>query len=186
MSRRTTLALVTAVALASAGAGLYTAYATNANAATPASNLSQTQRAALGKLLALDLPDAKGTQQPFSAWKGKVLVVNFWATWCPPCRKEIPAFSALSRKYAGKGVQFVGVSIDTAKNVAGYLSKQPVDYPLVIADPSLVQLTEELGNSSQGLPFTLVIDRNGGISLVKLGELSEQELDRKLAELSKS
>lgn len=186
MSRSTTLALVTAVALASGAAGLYTAYATNANAAAPAANLSQTQRTALGKLLALDLPDAKGTQHPFSAWKGKVLVVNFWATWCPPCRKEIPAFSTLSRKYAGKGVQFVGVSIDTAKNVAGFQAKQQVDYPLVIADPSLVQLTEELGNSSQGLPFTLVIDRNGGISLVKLGELSERELDRKLAELSKS
>jgi thiol-disulfide isomerase/thioredoxin len=186
MSRSTTLALVTTVALASAGAGLYTSYATNANAAPPAANLSQTQRAALAKLLSLDLPDAKGTQQPFSAWKGKVLVVNFWATWCPPCRKEIPAFSALSRKYAGKGVQFVGVSIDTAKNDAGFQAKQAVDYPLVIGDPSLVQLTEELGNSAQGLPFTLVIDRSGNISLIKLGELSEQELDRKLTELSKS
>lgn len=186
MSRSTTLALVTAVALASAGAGLYTSYATNANAAAPAASLSQTQRTALGKLLALDLPDAKGAQQPFSAWKGKVLVVNFWATWCPPCRKEIPAFSVLSRKYAGKGVQFVGISIDTAKNVASFQAKQAVDYPLVIGDPSLVQLTEELGNSAQGLPFTLVIDRGGNISLIKLGELSEQELDRKLAELSKS
>ncbi|MBS0355041.1 MAG: TlpA family protein disulfide reductase [Proteobacteria bacterium] len=186
MSRSTTLALVITVALASVAAGLYTSYSTSANAATPTASLSQTQRTALSKLLALDLPDAKGTQQPFSTWKGKVLVVNFWATWCPPCRKEIPAFSALSRKYAGKGVQFVGISIDTAKNVTGFQAKQVVDYPLVIGDPSLVQLTEELGNSAQGLPFTLVIDRSGSISLIKLGELSEQELDRKLAELSKS
>ena len=83
-------------------------------------------------------------------------------------------------------MQFVGISIDTPKNVVDFQVAQKVAYPLVIASPSVVSLTEELGNTSQGLPFTLILDRKGGISLVKLGTLSEEELDRKLADFSKS
>ena len=92
----------------------------------------------------------------------------------------------MSQKYADKGVQFVGISIDTPKNVVDFQVAQKVAYPLVIASPSVVSLTEELGNTSQGLPFTLILDRKGGVSLVKLGTLSEEELDRKLADFSKS
>jgi thiol-disulfide isomerase/thioredoxin len=112
--------------------------------------------------------------------------VNFWATWCPPCRKEIPAFSAMSTKYRDKGVQFVGISIDTADNVRNFQTANAVSYPLVIASPSVVGLTEALGNTSQALPFTVIVTREGRIGLVKLGTLSEDELDRKLAELSRS
>ena len=180
MKRGIHFLLVVIVAFAAGAAGLYAARQSPASpAVTPALN------AAVGKLMALDLPDTTGKQQPLAQWQGKVLVVNFWATWCPPCRKEIPAFSALSRKYVDKGVQFVGISIDTPKNVVDFQAAQKVAYPLVIASPSVVSLTEELGNASQGLPFTLILDRKGNISLVKLGMLSEEELDRKLAELSK-
>jgi thiol-disulfide isomerase/thioredoxin len=178
MNRGISFVLVVIVALAAGGAGMLYAR----KDAAPAT-ASPVQNAALAKLLALDLPDTKGVQQPLAQWKGKVLVVNFWATWCPPCRKEIPAFSAMSQKYADKGVQFVGISIDTEKNVSGFQAAQKVSYPLVIASPAVVQLTEELGNASQGLPFTLIIDKTGAISLVKLGTLSEDELDRKLAGL---
>ncbi|MCK6393473.1 TlpA disulfide reductase family protein [Zoogloea sp.] len=180
MKRGIRFLLVVIVAFAAGAAGLYAArQSPSSPPVTPALN------AAVGKLMALDLPDTTGKQQPLAQWQGKVLVVNFWATWCPPCRKEIPAFSALSRKYADKGVQFVGISIDTPKNVIDFQAAQKVAYPLVIASPSVVGLTEELGNASQGLPFTLILDRKGNISLVKLGMLSEEELDRKLAELSK-
>ena len=179
MNRRISFALVVIVALAAGGAGML-----YARKDAPPATASPVQTAALAKLMALDLPDAKGVRQPLAQWKGKVLVVNFWATWCPPCRKEIPAFSAMSQKYADKDVQFVGISIDTEKNVSDFQAAQKVRYPLVIASPAVVQLTEELGNASQGLPFTLIIDKTGAISLVKLGALSEDELDRKLAGLS--
>jgi thiol-disulfide isomerase/thioredoxin len=180
MNRGISFVLVVIVALAAGGAGmLYARKDAPPVAASPA------QSAALAKLMALDLPDAKGVRQPLAQWKGKVLVVNFWATWCPPCRKEIPAFSAMSQKYADKGVQFVGISIDTEKNVSDFQTAQKVRYPLVIASPAAVQLTEELGNATQALPFTLIIDKTGAISMVKLGTLSEEELDRKLAGLSR-
>ena len=86
----------------------------------------QARHAALDSLLALTLPDLDGTPQPLAQWKGKILVFNFWATWCPPCIKEIPAFSAASRKYQDKGVQFVGISIDTADNVRDYAQLEPI------------------------------------------------------------
>jgi thiol-disulfide isomerase/thioredoxin len=178
MNRGISFVLVIIVALAAGGAGML-----YARKDAPAAAASPVQSAALAKLMALDLPDAKGVRQPLAQWKGKVLVVNFWATWCPPCRKEIPAFSAMSQKYADKGVQFIGISIDTEKNVSDFQAAQKVRYPLVIASPAAVQLTEELGNATQGLPFTLIIDKAGAISMVKLGALSEEELDRKLAGL---
>ncbi|WP_374247107.1 TlpA family protein disulfide reductase [Zoogloea sp.] len=183
MNRTLSIALVIVVALAAAAAGIYSARQ-SAPAATPAA--SAEQQAALDKLLALELPDSGSAKQPLANWKGKVLVVNFWATWCPPCRKEIPAFSAMSTKYRDKGVQFVGISIDTADNVRNFQAANAVSYPLVIASPSVVGLTEALGNTSQALPFTVIVTREGRIGLVKLGTLSEDELDRKLAELSRS
>ena len=92
----------------------------------------------------------------------------------------------MSTKYQDKGVQFVGISIDTADNVRDFQAAHKVSYPLVIASPSVVGLTEALGNTSQALPFTVIVTQNGQLGLVKLGTLSEDELDRKLAELTRS
>jgi peroxiredoxin len=92
----------------------------------------------------------------------------------------------MSAKYQDKGVQFVGISIDTADNVRDFQAANKVSYPLVIASPSVVGLTEALGNTSQALPFTVIVTQNGQLGLVKLGTLSEDELDRKLAELTGS
>lgn len=171
------------IAVLATAAGLYSS---RHNLSAPAQSADAAPSGAVGKLLALELPDTTGKNQPLSQWKGQVLVVNFWATWCPPCRKEMPAFSAISQKYADKGVQFVGISIDTDENVRKFQAATPVAYPLVVAPPSVVSLSEELGNHSQALPFTLIIDRRGAVGLVKVGTLSEQELERKLAELSRS
>ena len=128
----------------------------------------------------------EGGELALAALRGKPLVLNFWATWCPPCRKEMPALSAISTKYRDRGVQFFGISIDTEANVRSFQTQTPVSYPLLIASPSAVQLTEALGNTVQALPFTVIVDKNGKIGLVKLGPMSEDELDRKLAELTRS
>ena len=177
---RTLTVLVVVVALVAAAAGLLTARQGEMASAPPAPN------PALEKLLNLEFPDSTSSKRPLSDAKGKVLVLNFWATWCPPCRKEMPALSAMSTKYQNKGVQFFGLSIDTETNVRAYQAKYPVSYPLLITPMSAVGLTEALGNTSQALPFTVIVDKNGMISVVKLGMLSEEELDRKLAELTRS
>lgn len=127
-------------------------------------------------LTALTLPDTAGVNQPLSQWRGKVLVVNFWATWCPPCRDEMPAFSRLAEKHAANGVQFVGISIDTVNNVLDFQERSPVRYPLLIGTIETVQNTIPLGNNAQALPFTAIFDRSGTLHSVKLGRLPESEL----------
>jgi thiol-disulfide isomerase/thioredoxin len=134
-------------------------------------------------LTSLSLPDTQGRNQPLSQWRGKILVVNFWATWCPPCREEMPGFSRLSTKYADNSVQFVGISIDTLNNVRDFEKTSPVTYPLLIGSMDTVQNTVPIGNSAQALPFTAIFDKKGELHSVKLGRLSEPELERRLNEL---
>lgn len=186
MKNKLPIILALVAALAAAAAGMYTArqQAATAPSAAP-TTATQAQHAALNTLLGLELADTNGARQPLAQWKGKILVLNFWATWCPPCRKEIPAFSAMSGKYRDKGVQFVGISIDTPTNVRDFQREHRVGYPLLIAEPSVVQLTESLGNAAQGLPFTVIVDKTGVISRVKVGMLSEDDLDTTLGRLTR-
>lgn len=135
---------------------------------------------ALGQLLKLSLPDAQGQQTALSQWQGRILVVNFWATWCPPCKREMPAFSRLQQKFGEKGVQFVGIAVDNAENVQKFSQTSPVSYPLLIGGNQASQLTRDLGNSHMGLPFTLIIGRQGQIFAYKLGELPETQLEQLL------
>ena len=133
--------------------------------------------AALASLFALRLNDARGQTQAFDAWRGKTLVVNFWATWCPPCREEMPYFSRLSDRYAPHGVQFVGVALDSAENVSAFARQVPVSYPLLIAQAEGIELTRQLGNSHLALPYTLIIGASGETLLARLGRLPESELE---------
>jgi thiol-disulfide isomerase/thioredoxin len=131
----------------------------------------------------LTLTDLQGQTQSFSQWRGKVLIVNYWATWCHPCREEMPGFSRLQDKYRDKGVQFVGISIDTADKIIEFQKTTPVTYPLLIGDISVMEDSAKLGNTRQALPFTAIFDREGQLSATKLGRFSEPELERQLNEL---
>lgn len=131
----------------------------------------------------LTLTDLKGQAQSLGQWRGKVLIVNYWATWCAPCREEMPGFSRLQDKYRDKGVQFVGISIDTADKIVEFQETTPVTYPLLIGNMTVMENSAKLGNSRQALPFTAVFDRKGRLSATKLGRFSEPELERVLTEL---
>lgn len=135
---------------------------------------------AVEALFALRLPDSEDREQTLAQWRGKVLVVNFWATWCPPCRKEIPDFSALSQELAGAGVQFVGLSIDEAAAVREFDERFKVPYPLLIAAPDVLGLSTRFGNASQGLPFTVLIDRQGRVRYTRLGLVQREVLEQQL------
>lgn len=130
------------------------------------------------RLLALTLPDLDNRLQALAQWKGKVLVVNFWATWCPPCKEEMPEFSSISSEYSIKGVQFVGISIDTAENVAAFQKQTPVVYPLLISNLDALALSSDLGNRAKALPFTVVLRRDGSVEKVKLGKFAAQDLEK--------
>jgi thiol-disulfide isomerase/thioredoxin len=85
----------------------------------------------------LQFADLRGQPQPLSQWRGKVLVLNFWASWCAPCREEMPDFDALRLKYQIRGVEFVGIAIDNEQNVAQFLQAMPVSYPILIGEGPL-------------------------------------------------
>lgn len=131
----------------------------------------------------LVLTDLKGQPQGLGQWRGKVLIVNYWATWCHPCREEMPGFSRLQDKYRDNGVQFVGISIDNADKIVEFQKLTPVSYPLLIGDLATMENSAALGNARQALPFTAVFDRQGRLFSTKLGRVAETELERQLIQL---
>ena len=109
-------------------------------------------------------------------WQGKVLVVNFWASWCPPCVEEMPALDKLQQEFLQQNVLFVGIGIDSPSNIREFLSKTPVSYPIVIGGLEGSNLSKQLGNSQGALPYTIIINAKGQASYSKLGKISEDDI----------
>lgn len=144
--------------------------------ARTSSDSPDTGRDAAQVLLAATLEDLDGKPQPIAQWRGKVLVVNFWATWCPPCLKEIPDFVRLQTRYGPQGVLFVGLAIDDKTKVADFARKFEMNYPVLLAQKEGLNLARDAGNRVGGLPFTVIIDKHGRTAKVELGVLDEQKL----------
>jgi peroxiredoxin len=134
-------------------------------------------------LFALTLSDAQGRSQPLSQWQGKILVVNFWATWCPPCVEEMPELVDLQKEMASRNIQVVGIGIDSASNISEFAQKHKIDYPLYIAGATGTELSKQLGNQIGALPFTVVINVNGKIEKTYLGRLKFDRLRQDLLSL---
>lgn len=127
-------------------------------------------------LLALSLPDTQGTTQPLSQWRGKVLLVNFWATWCGPCREEMPEFVKAQRELGPKGLQVVGIAIDQPDKVSSFAKELALNYPALIASYETMDVAKPLGDSLLGLPFTVVLDRQGRVAHTQLGPMKPAQL----------
>ena len=126
---------------------------------------------------AFTLPDAQGHLRPVSEWDGKVLLVNFWATWCPPCRREIPHFIDLQARYGDRGLQIVGIAIDDPETVGALATSTGVNYPILLGEAGAIDASVRFGNAQGALPYTVVIDRSGRVVLTHLGEITPQVLD---------
>ncbi len=167
--------LIAAVSTLAAMAGYY--FGKPQTTPPPPPEITATENAP-ARLLALTLPDLKGQPQSLAQWRGKVLVVNFWATWCPPCREEMPEFSRLNTKYALNGVQFVGISIDSADKVEAFQKEIQVSYPLLISNLETLDLSSDLGNRAKALPFTVVLRPDGSPQYIKLGKYATADLEK--------
>ena len=135
-------------------------------------------------LMSLALPDADGRPQSLSQWNGKVLVVNFWATWCEPCREEMPRFIKLQDRYGNEGLQFVGIAIDQADKVKQFASDIHLNYPALLGGYGAIELSKTLGNQYGALPFTVIVDRAGSIIYTKLGSVEDRQIQSILAKSS--
>lgn len=141
---------------------------------------STKEPAPVSALFAQSLPDLANTSQPLAQWRGKPLLVNFWATWCAPCVQEMPELSALQTEVGEGSVRIVGIGIDSAANIREFAKKLPVTYPLMIGGMEASELSRQLGNQAGGLPFTVLIDADGRIRKTYLGRLKLDELRRDL------
>ena len=132
------------------------------------------------------LVDLDGKPRKLVEWQGKVLVCNFWATWCAPCREEIPLLVAAREVYQFKGVEIVGIAIDSAAKVVEFTRTFKISYPLLLAEASGLDLMRRLGNRSGGLPYTVFFDRRGEPGERKLGALKQGDLDRILGVMARA
>ena len=129
------------------------------------------------------LVDMEDKQRSVSEWDGKVIVVNFWATWCPPCRKEMPAFIALQEQYGKDGLQFVGIAIDEKDKVVDFSDTYGVNYPMLLGQIEAIELAKAYGNRFGALPYTVIVDRKGNIAFTVRGELEKHVAEAEIKKL---
>lgn len=178
MKERWPLAVLAAIlALAAFAAGIFF----SRPPAEHAAQATEPSAATLEQLFTTPFPDLAGREQQLDQWRGKPLVVNFWATWCPPCLQEMPAFSRLQEKHPD--VQFVGIAADSLENVRDFVAKNRLAYPLLVAPDGGMALMTALGNMRSGLPFTVTLGTDGKVRHIRLGTLSEAETEAFIAEL---
>lgn len=131
---------------------------------------------ALRTVWSAEFDTPSGESLKLADFRGKPLVLNFWATWCPPCVEEMPLLDAFFRQNLSKGWQVIGLAIDQPSQVKRFVSQFPVGYPIALGGMNGSEVGRLLGNVQGGLPFTVVFDATGNVTLQKLGKLSADEI----------
>jgi len=129
------------------------------------------------------LPDVTGQMRNISEWDGKVIAINFWATWCPPCIREIPEFIELQHRYEEQGLQFIGIALQRPEEVTEFMREKGMNYPVLAGEMAVIKIAESYGNDMGVLPYTVIIDREGRIHYVKRGPLAGKAAEAIISEL---
>lgn len=136
--------------------------------------------AAVASFFAQTMPDLADTPQPLAQWRGKPLLINFWATWCAPCVQEMPELSTFQTEVGEQSLRIVGIGIDSPANIREFSKKVPVTYPLYIGGIGASELSRQMGNQAGGLPFSVLINADGSIRKTYLGRLKMDDIRRDL------
>lgn len=174
--------------IVTAGAGVAGYYLQQTGGRAPASE-SQARgpdhQAVIGQQRPLfELPNLAGEVRSISHWNGDTLVINFWATWCKPCKDEIPEFVELQEKYAEQDVTFVGVAIDQRQPVSDFAERYGMNYPVLVGEQAAIDAAKAYGNQLGALPYTAFVNRSGRIMHVHRGRLPKAEAERILRDLT--
>ena len=132
---------------------------------------------------AFALPDVQGNLRSSSEWDGKLRIVNFWATWCPPCRREIPLLVDVQREFADRDVQVIGIAIDEAEAVTEFAGRIPFNFPVLVGQQDAMDLANQYLPDFVGLPFTAFADASGRIVHVHTGELHREQIEAILGQM---
>ncbi|RSZ56516.1 TlpA family protein disulfide reductase [Massilia atriviolacea] len=154
-----------------------------ASTAAPATQPAAGQATPVEALFAETMNNAAGAPQALSQWKGKPLVVNFWAPWCPPCVEEMPELAEVAREHSAKNINVIGIGIDSPSNIAQFATKFQITYPIYVAGISGTDLSRKFGNTAGGLPYTVLIGADGQVKKTYLGRIKFDELKADLAAL---
>jgi thiol-disulfide isomerase/thioredoxin len=168
MTRRTVLAAGVAAAAALAGAGV----------AWWRLQPGAVAEAAPDSLWGQQWESPQGQAVAMAALRGRPLLLNFWATWCPPCVEELPMLDEFFRQHRDRGLQVLGLAIDQPSAVRAFLERRPLSFPVGLAGLGGTELSRQLGNSGGGLPFSVLFDRQGRLVERKLGRLQPDDLQR--------
>ena len=179
--------LYTAIAILFGGIGAYVALKKNPASvpvvAPPANAAAAAPATPVEALFAQSMNDASGANHSLARWKGKPLVVNFWAPWCAPCVQEMPELDQVATASAAQGINGIGIGIDSPSNIAEFATKLKINYPIYVAGMSGTDLGRQFGNSNGGLPYTVLISADGKVIKTYLGKLKFDELKADLAKL---
>lgn len=147
------------------------------NPSSAANTVAAGSAATPSVIYSTSMADQFGNQQSLGQWSNKLLVINFWATWCAPCLEEMPVFVRLQQKYGTKGLQIVGIAADSAANSRKFAEKLKINYPILADEAGAIALSKRAGNRLGLLPYTIVLTASGHILMTKLGVVVEAEFE---------
>ncbi|NOX68454.1 MAG: TlpA family protein disulfide reductase [Gammaproteobacteria bacterium] len=175
MKNKIVIMSVALIAIAAGGFILQNNLATKSNPAIESANATV---ATGDDKIHFQLKDVTGELRQSSEWDGKARLINFWATWCAPCRREIPLLIATQEKYAANNVQIIGIAVDFPDEVAAYAEEAEFNYPILVGQEDAMAVAESSGVDFIGLPFTMVISPDGDLIKTHIGEIVEAHIEK--------